>query len=275
MNVDGWEIEEAAATPDLGRIAASGVRAGRSRKLLMLSADGRVLAEATADMRPQSFAWLPDGQNLLLAYTKPADLPPGPTYYAVVRGADLSVQRTLDLAPGRRLVGRISIDPSGDYATFGSRPSTLESEPARLVRCHLRDLGCVTWAPLDQRLAESDPVPVRDGQFVVLVTKPDKPGTEGASWLVRRGPKPAGAKALTDTSGLVAHFATLSPQTIYSGFRPRGRFDSVSYSKVDAESGEARPCPGLDRIRPTSISAAGDSLLTVTANGAIEVIRPE
>ena len=267
LGSEGWSVTRALPSPTGSDVAFLGTpRQGdvlRTR-LVLAGADPAELSPSGVQAR--SFAWLPDGESLLLAYSDDVGSE-HPTRFAVI-GTDGSVVRRLE--PDRQGIveSGIAIEPDGQRALLPAREMSPYIGPTDLWRLDL-STGAVEVVSSEDTDGEAQAWPTFVSQDeVVLASGKPISATEGANgWIGRLDLETDSVERLTDEA-MTADFPSITPggeYVVFEAFPGNERSKrGLWYAPID---GSAAPKLLIERLpgRAAALEADGRSVLVVDA----------
>lgn len=214
---DGWSVTRAVPSPAGLQVAFLGTpRQGDMLRTRLVLA-GREPAELSPPgAQARSFAWMPDGKSLLLAYADDVGSE-NPTRFALI-GTDGSVVRLIE--PDRQGVveSGIAIEPDGQRALMPAREMSPYVGPTDLWRLNL-ETGSVEVIRSEsrQRDAQAWPTYISQDEVVLASGEPISATVEPNGWIGNLDLRTGTTERLTDTA-MTADFPSVAPGGQYVVF---------------------------------------------------------
>lgn len=272
----GWSVSHAIPSPDGSVVAFLGSSPhdwGRDR-LVIAGRNPREISPPGVQAR--SFAWMPDGTTLLLAFAD--DLGhENPTQFAIL-DLDGSVERRID--PDRRGVanGGIAIDPTGRHALMPVMDLSIFDSPTELWRLDL-ETGAVTVEPMTGTTGEmQSSLSFIDGDHLAFASALLVSATVGPNGWIGTLDRGTGATTRLTPAALTAGSPSVAPggeYLVFDAFPGNERWRrSLWYVSTD---GSSDPVLLIDQLpgRAAALEPDGRAVLVVDAGspGDTSVIR--
>lgn len=262
VSAGGWTPLRGAASSSGEQVAFLGwPESGRitQAKLVLAGSDPVTLGPAVGDAR--AFAWMPDGESLLLSYGDET-MTTAPSRFVII---DLDGEIVREIPLDRQLYGAsgLAVAPDGGTALFPAQAPSQFSEATDLWELNLDsgELRQVTATP-DQR--EDEPVYVDDS--TVIITTAEQSLGDG---------EPSGQLAqLNLDSGEVTPLTGPNQVVGSSAVDPSGRFVVYDAFPGNRREDQALWIVDLEKGSPELLLEAAARFPSFSDEGALLVLRP-